>query len=147
MIVPLLAQVWGDKLPGAATKPAAPVAIVAPAPAPTAAAPAAVPTATTSTKLYFETGKAELPADGSKSIAAIAAAAKASEGALAVFGYHDATGNLEQNQELAKQRALKVREALKAAGVPEEKIELKKPEQTQGAGSDAEARRVEIQVK
>ena len=99
------------------------------------------------TKLYFETGKAELPPEYSRSIAAIAAAAKASEGALAVFGYHDATGNLEQNQELAKQRAMKVKEALKAAGVAEERIELKKPEQTQGGGNDAEARRVEIQVK
>ena len=113
----------------------------------TTTAPAAVPTATTSTKLYFETGKAELPADGSKSIAAIAAAAKASEGALAVFGYHDAAGNLEQNQELAKQRALKVREALKAAGVPDEKIELKKPEQTLASGPAEEARRVEVTLK
>jgi K(+)-stimulated pyrophosphate-energized sodium pump len=145
MIVPLLGQVWGDKS-HAAPKAAAPVAAVAPAAAPsTAAGTSATPAA--STRLYFETGKAELSPEYSRSIAAIAAAAKASEGALAVFGYHDATGNLEQNQELAKQRAMKVKEALKAAGVPEERIELKKPEQTQGGGTEAEARRVEIQVK
>jgi K(+)-stimulated pyrophosphate-energized sodium pump len=146
MIVPLLGQVWGDKAQAPAPTPKA----AASAPA-VAGAPAKATGGTTSpaasTKLYFETGKAEVPPEYSRSIAAIAAAAKASEGALAVFGYHDATGNLEQNQELAKQRAMKVKEALKAAGVPEERIELKKPEQTQGGGSDAEARRVEIQVK
>ena len=146
MIVPLLGQVWGDKAqaPAPAPKAAASAPAVASAPA-KATGGTASPAA--STKLYFETGKAEVPPEYSRSIAAIAAAAKASEGALAVFGYHDATGNLEQNQELAKQRAMKVKEALKAAGVPEERIELKKPEQTQGGGSDAEARRVEIQVK
>ena len=85
-----------------------------------------------------------MPPGGSKSIAAIAAAAKASEGALAVFGYHDATGSLEQNQELAKKRAFAVRDQLKTAGIAEDKIEMAKPEVTQGGGSDAEARRVEI---
>jgi K(+)-stimulated pyrophosphate-energized sodium pump len=135
MIVPLLGH-WGDKSQPAAHQPAAPT-------------PAAVTSpAISSTKLYFETGKAELPPDANKSIAAIAAAAQAGGGTVVVSGYHDATGNLEQNQELAKQRALHVRDALKAAGIAEDKIELKKPEQTQGGtGSDAEARRVEIHVK
>jgi outer membrane protein OmpA-like peptidoglycan-associated protein len=98
-------------------------------------------------KLYFETGKTDLPGDSDKTMAAIVAAAKANAGSLAISGYHDAAGNLEQNQELAKQRALKVRDALKAAGIPEERIELRKPEQTQGSGNDAEARRVEIKLK
>jgi len=39
-----------------------------------------------------------------------------------------------------------VRDALKAAGVPEDRVDLKKPELTQGSGSDAEARRVEVRV-
>jgi K(+)-stimulated pyrophosphate-energized sodium pump len=146
MIVPLLGQVWGDKAQAPAPTPKAAASAPAVAGA-SAKATGGTTSPAASTKLYFETGKAEVPPEYSRSIAAIAAAAKASEGALAVFGYHDATGNLEQNQELAKQRAMKVKEALKAAGVPEERIELKKPEQTQGGGSDAEARRVEIQVK
>jgi hypothetical protein len=37
-----------------------------------------------------------------------------------------------------------VRDALKAAGVPEGKIELKKPEVLTGSGDNAEARRVEV---
>ena len=49
-----------------------------------------------------------------------------------------------QNAELAKQRALGVRDALKVLGVAEDKVELKKPEVTQGSGSNAEARRVEV---
>ena len=63
-----------------------------------------------------------------------------------ISGYHDATGDPAQNAELAKQRAIAVRDALKAAGVPEDKIELKKPEQI-NAGDAAEARRVEVTVQ
>jgi K(+)-stimulated pyrophosphate-energized sodium pump len=51
------------------------------------------------------------------------------------------------NAELAKQRALKVAETLKAAGVPDDKIELKKPEALTGSGPSAEARRVEVRLE
>jgi len=99
-------------------------------------------------KIYFDTGKADLPADGAKSIDGIAAQAKANGAAkVAISGFHDATGSVEQNQELAKQRAMKVRDALKAAGVAEDRMELKKPEQTQGSGDEKEARRVEVRVQ
>ena len=37
-----------------------------------------------------------------------------------------------------------VAEALKALGVAEDKVELKKPEETTATGSNAEARRVEV---
>jgi cytochrome c oxidase subunit 2 len=39
-----------------------------------------------------------------------------------------------------------VREALKAAGVPEERINMKKPEAITGSGSSDEARRVEVSL-
>jgi outer membrane protein OmpA-like peptidoglycan-associated protein len=61
-----------------------------------------------------------------------------------VSGFHDATGDAALNAELAKQRALAVRDALKGLGVAEDKIELKKPEETTATGSNAEARRVEV---
>ncbi len=51
-----------------------------------------------------------------------------------VSGFTDATGDPAKNAELAKQRAFAVRDALKAAGVAEDKIELKKPEQLTGSG-------------
>jgi hypothetical protein len=40
-----------------------------------------------------------------------------------------------------------VRDALKALGVAEDKIELKKPEDMLATGSNAEARRVEVSIK
>ena len=62
----------------------------------------------------------------------------------AISGFHDATGSVEQNAELAKQRAIAVREVLKALGASEEAIELRKPEVSTGTGTEAEARRVEV---
>ena len=64
-------------------------------------------------------------------------------GKLSVSGFHDAKGDPAKNAELAKQRAMAVRDALKAAGIAEDRIELQKPEVT-SAGTDAEARRVEV---
>jgi photosynthetic reaction center cytochrome c subunit len=98
-------------------------------------------------KFYFAVGKSELPAD---SAAALDALAKADPGRKVVIsGYHDAQGSLAQNQELAKQRAFAVRDQLKLAGVPDQRIVLQKPAQMQGgAGSDnPEARRVEVSLK
>jgi len=63
-----------------------------------------------------------------------------------ISGFHDATGDPAMNAELAKQRAFAARDALKAAGVAEDKIELKKPEQI-NAGTAAEARRVEVKLE
>ena len=75
------------------------------------------------------------------------AKAKASAGTkVQISGFHDSTGNLAQNQELAKQRAFSVRDALKAGGIAEDRIELKKPEVTQGGPENAEARRVEVRT-
>jgi outer membrane protein OmpA-like peptidoglycan-associated protein len=117
-----------------------------PAPAP-ASAPVAAVAAGDMIKIYFETGKADLPADAAKALEPIVAKAKASAAAKVVIsGFHDATGNFDQNQELAKQRAMKVRDALTAAGVAADRIELRKPEQTTGGADDKEARRVEVRA-
>ena len=140
MIVPLLTY----QLFTTSTAPRASAA------APAVAAPAAAPVAVVAVdvvKIYFDTGKADLPGDATQKLAPIVAKAKADANTkVAVSGFHDATGNVDQNRELAKQRAMAVRDALKAAGVPEDRVDLKKPELTQGSGSDAEARRVEVRV-
>lgn len=97
-------------------------------------------------KFYFASGKADLAAGASEALLDVVKGAK--EGRkLVISGFHDATGNAAQNAELAKQRALAVRDALTAAGVAEGQIELKKPEQITGSGPDAEARRVEISLQ
>lgn len=64
---------------------------------------------------------------------------------VTISGFADQSGNLAANMELSKRRAFAVRDALKAAGVSEDRIELKKPEMAV-AGADADARRVEISV-
>jgi outer membrane protein OmpA-like peptidoglycan-associated protein len=64
-----------------------------------------------------------------------------------ISGFHDATGDAAKNEELAKQRAFAVRDALKSFGVADDKLELKKPETLQADGTNAQARRVEVSVQ
>ncbi len=94
-------------------------------------------------KFYFATAKADLAAGANDALADVVKGVADGKKAV-VSGYHDATGDAALNAELAKQRALAVRDALMALGVAEDKIDLKKPEQTTATGSDAEARRVEV---
>ena len=65
---------------------------------------------------------------------------------FSVSGFHDATGSKAANAELAKNRAGKVAEALKAAGVADDRIQLDKPSETTGSGDNKEARRVEVGI-
>jgi outer membrane protein OmpA-like peptidoglycan-associated protein len=96
-------------------------------------------------KFYFASGKADLAAGALVALGDAIAAAKAGK-RLVLSGFHDATGDPAFNAELAKKRALAVRDALVGAGVAETSLELKKPEQTTGTGNDAEARRVEVMI-
>mgnify|MGYP000417408745 CR=1 FL=1 len=89
-------------------------------------------------KFYFASGKSDLAKGGNEALAEVVKGVKAGRKAV-ISGYHDSTGNLAQNQELAKKRAFSVRDALVALGVPAEQIELKKPEQSAGSGDNAEA--------
>ncbi len=140
LIVPLLPMSGGTK-----------VVTHAPAPAPVVAAPAAVAPAMPSTPLpaaapkavvTFESSKVALTATALDTLKGFATAATGT-GKVVVSGFHDAAGDKAKNAELAKQRAFAVRDALKAAGVAEDRIELKKPDET-NAGSADEARRVEV---
>lgn len=97
-------------------------------------------------KFYFASGSADLAQGAAEALADLVEGAKSGR-RLVISGFHDATGGAAQNAELARQRALVVRDALMAAGVPEEQIDLKKPEQVSGSGSDAQARRVEISLQ
>lgn len=63
---------------------------------------------------------------------------------MSLSGYTDKTGSADANAELAKHRAQAVRDALKAAGVAEDRIIMKKPETITGGADAKEARRVEI---
>jgi cytochrome c oxidase subunit 2 len=114
-----------------------------------AAAPAASDSAATQAALpasiYFETGKSTLPADAKAAVDAAAAYAKAHPDAkFTLSGFTDATGSADLNAKLAKSRAEAVRDALKAAGIAEDHIILKKPETITGGSDAKEARRVQI---
>ena len=137
LIVPLMGGSEAPKAP-AATPPAAPAAV----------APVTTPAVGRPVRLHFETGSTALSSENEKIIAAVAQKMKETPDLkVDVSGFADKTGNAEQNLELAKQRATVVRNALIAAGVAEDRINLRKPEQViLGAGQDAEGRRVEISV-
>jgi K(+)-stimulated pyrophosphate-energized sodium pump len=97
-------------------------------------------------KFYFESGKSDLAGGAADALVGVVNGVAGGKTAV-ISGYHDATGDPAANEELAKQRAFKVRDALKAAGVPDDKVVLKKPEQLTGSGPDAEARRVEVRLE
>ncbi|MGF6370950.1 cytochrome c oxidase subunit 2 [Paraburkholderia sp. RAU6.4a] len=95
--------------------------------------------------IYFETGKSTLPADAKAAVDAAAAYAKAHPDAkFTLSGFTDATGSADVNAKLAKSRAEAVRDALKASGIADDHIILKKPETITGGTDAKEARRVQI---
>jgi len=99
-------------------------------------------------KVYFEVGKADLPEDAPMLLRPAIRTVRAVEGSkLVISGYHDASGDAAANAELAKRRALAVRDMLIAAGVSEQRIELARPVVTMGGADDAEARRVEVTLR
>ena len=97
-------------------------------------------------KFYFAPGKADLAAGAQQALATIVAGAAAGK-QVVVSGFHDSTGNAARNADLARQRAVAVRDALVALGVRAQQIVLKKPVKTQASGANAEARRVEVSLQ
>jgi photosynthetic reaction center cytochrome c subunit len=100
--------------------------------------------------MYFGVGSPVLEGEQAKGMAQLIATLTAQKKTTAtISGYHSAAGTLEQNQELAKQRAFTVRDALLAAGVAESRVKLDRPRETEAnvAGEDPTARRVEVTVR
>lgn len=150
----LLLLLWW--LFGRGPKPPPPVEAPAVATAPVESAAPAAPVETTAApvaglpqNVYFDTGSAAVSADGAKAIAAALDEIKKDAGAkIAITGYTDKTGDPKANEELAKNRAKAVRDALTAGGAPLANIEMRPPTFVEVGASatagDAEARRVEI---
>ncbi len=96
------------------------------------------------TKLLFESGKADVATTAAADLKAVADFLGANAGAkVQLSAFVDSTGSADVNKALAKQRAFAVRDALKAAGVAEDRIVLQKPEDIT-AGSGEQSRRVEV---
>jgi cytochrome c oxidase subunit 2 len=143
----------GAAAPAASAPAAAAPAAAASAPGAAASAPA-TPAAGASApasaglpfQVFFATGKSELDGEASNTVKAAAAyLAEHRDAKIALAGFVDSTGGAAANEELAKQRAQAVRDALTQAGVAADRIELRKPQViTAGQGADSQARRVDI---
>jgi photosynthetic reaction center cytochrome c subunit len=128
------------------------LAVVATTTTTSAAAPALPPPVAEPKRvvLYFAVGAPTLADEQAQGLAQLISTMAAEPGSSAtISGFHSAAGALAQNQELAKQRAFTVRDALLAGGIAESRVKLEKPQQTEAnaAGEDATARRVEVTVK
>jgi photosynthetic reaction center cytochrome c subunit len=100
--------------------------------------------------VYFAVGRSDVKVDLPQSLAVLVEALKANPASkVAISGYHSASGDLATNQELAKNRAFAVRDALKAAGIGEDRMMLEKPLSAEAnlAGEDPKARRVDVSLK
>jgi K(+)-stimulated pyrophosphate-energized sodium pump len=133
--------------PAVVAAPAAAVAAVATAATATATA-AASATAPPAAKVYFALDKSVIPADTRERLAPIVAYLKANANAKAsISGFHDPTGSITRNEELALNRAKAVRTALEGLGINKERVLMQKPSVTTGDGPPEEARRVEVAVR
>ena len=137
----------GAAAPNASTEPVStsePTA--APDEAPTSSSAGAVDAQ--ALQVFFASGQADIDEAGKASVAkAVERLNEQPSTKVSLSGYVDSTGNMDQNVELAKQRAQSVAKALTDAGVNSERISLDKPAViTDGAGNDQQARRVDIIV-
>ena len=99
-------------------------------------------------KIHFDVGQTALSATAPAQIATVVTALAAAPQASALLsGFHDETGAAAVNAEVAKNRALSVRQALIAAGAPAERVLMRRPAVTLGGADAAEARRVEVRVQ
>jgi outer membrane protein OmpA-like peptidoglycan-associated protein len=141
--------------------PAPPVPAVAPnttaAVAPPSAAPNTTATATSPGEVapaagavalplsvHFDVSSATLSSNDQQSLTALGQSLTQSGGHVDITGYTDPTGNHAANVELAKNRAVAVRNALEAAGVPATQINMKPPADITGSGTADDARRVDV---
>jgi photosynthetic reaction center cytochrome c subunit len=100
--------------------------------------------------LYFPVNSPVLEGEQAKGLdKLVASMAVQTRSVATISGYHSASGTLAANQELAKQRAFTVRDALVSAGIDEKRVKLEKPQRAEAnlAGEDPVARRVEVSVR
>lgn len=102
---------------------------------------------TESARVYFGSGETTIDSGDRVKIASVAETAKRDNRPVAITGYTDRTGDPTQNEEIAKNRAAAVRDALVAEGVDESKIVMDPPAEVTGAGTNDEARRVDIAMR
>ncbi len=108
---------------------------------------AQIPASTESARVYFGSGETTLDGGDRVKIASVAQTAKRRHRPVVITGYTDRTGDPAQNEAIAKNRAATVRDALVAEGLDESKIVMDPPAEVTGAGTNDEARRVDIAMR
>ena len=141
LIVPVIAIFWADKAPKAAD-PVAAAAIAA-----AQALPAGAVTKAT-LSVGFDVGSAALLPEAAALLKPfVATANERADTKVVISGFHDASGDPAKNADLAKQRALAVRDALKAAGIADARLVLERPQELVGSADPAQARRVDVALR
>lgn len=113
-----------------------------------AAAPPVIVPPPDMVKIYFPTAQSTLTETDAASLQASIDWLKSNpNGKASIAGYHDASGIIESNQVIAKSRAQAIYDALIAAGVPSNQLEISQQENMLGDGTHKEARRAEVSVK
>jgi K(+)-stimulated pyrophosphate-energized sodium pump len=116
--------------------------------APAAGASAVVAEVAVSARFLFETGASGLAPEAVESVRSVAATAGLNPGRQVVIsGFHDSTGDAARNAELARDRAIAVRDALAAAGVDPTRLVLERPRETLGGADGTMARRVDVSLR
>lgn len=95
-------------------------------------------------QIFFAPSSTEIPLGAENALQEIVTAIESQPARVRITGFHDTTGNPQQNIVLAKQRAEKVQKRLIALGVAATAIEVKKPGIAIAGIDHSEARRVEI---
>jgi K(+)-stimulated pyrophosphate-energized sodium pump len=145
LIVPIIATIHGGK--------PAPAAAAPPSAAPSEASPAVVPVVVVvgvPNRVHFDSGSDAISAAGKRIVGGYAQALKQNpEAKVELSGFADPSGDAAKNLELAKMRAMTVRDALVGHGVTAERISLVKPTDVilVGQERDADARRVDIVLR
>lgn len=121
-------------------------AVVAPNTTATASPGEVAPAAAVALPLavHFDVSSSALSSSDQQSLATLGQTISENATHIDITGYTDPTGNHAANVELAKNRAVAVRNALEAAGVPAAQINMKPPADITGSGNADDARRVEI---
>jgi K(+)-stimulated pyrophosphate-energized sodium pump len=137
VVAPVVAPVVTSVAVPAVVAPVAPAA----APATTLAKPEAV-------SLYFDINKTMPPDNAAAALDSLVNYSRANPNAkIAISGYADKTGDAAKNAQLAKERAIAVKNQLISAGAPESSIMFQKPNEiTADSSNNKESRRVDVYV-
>ena len=99
-------------------------------------------------RVYFDVDSYYLREDAVERLAPVLRYLRENASAVAVVsGYHDPTGGMEHNVELARNRAFAVRDFMVKEGVEEARLAMVKPVDTTGEGPYREARHVDISIR